>query len=166
MELADEPGALAVVAQACGDAGVNILSLRAFPGPGTVTDDMVLEIPDTWSFDDARSLLADAGGSDVVVLEVAGGDLDDEPTRWLQGALAILERPGRAELVVKKLMGPVSTPLYAEAQRILVLEQFALGRWTPAGAETTPSGAALGVLERVLGTVPGASRVLRAVGRR
>ena len=44
--LPDRPGALAVLAQHCGAAGVNILGLQIFPGVEAVTDELVLRVPD------------------------------------------------------------------------------------------------------------------------
>ena len=48
-KLADTPGALAVLAQHCGEAGVNILALQIYPELGSVTDDLVVETPDSWT---------------------------------------------------------------------------------------------------------------------
>ena len=44
----DRPGALAVLAQNCGAAGVNILGLQIFPGVEAVTDELVLRTPEGW----------------------------------------------------------------------------------------------------------------------
>ncbi|MCY7395044.1 MAG: hypothetical protein LH468_02640 [Nocardioides sp.] len=46
--LPDRPGALAVLAvlaQSCGTAEVNILGFQIFPGVGAVTDELVLRTP-------------------------------------------------------------------------------------------------------------------------
>ncbi|MDR7313766.1 UTP:GlnB (protein PII) uridylyltransferase, partial [Nocardioides luteus] len=40
--LPDRPGALAALAQRCGEAGVNILGMQIFPGLEQVTDEFVL----------------------------------------------------------------------------------------------------------------------------
>ncbi len=45
--LTDTPGALAMLAQRCGDAGVNILALQIYPELGAVTDDLV-DQPTAW----------------------------------------------------------------------------------------------------------------------
>lgn len=124
VQLPDSPGALARLAHHCGEAYVNILSVRVYPALGSVTDDLILEAPDYWSFDDVRDLVISAGGNGVTVLESSRDDLQDEPTRWLLAALEVLERPGRIDKVVRSLIGPVSTPLHAEAARIDVLRQF------------------------------------------
>ena len=45
--LPDKPGTLAVLAQRCGEAGVNILGLQIFPGLDDVTDEIVLSTDET-----------------------------------------------------------------------------------------------------------------------
>lgn len=124
VQLPDSPGALARLAQHCGEAYVNILSVRVYPALGSVTDDLILEAPDYWSFDDVRDLVLGAGGNGVLVLESSRDDLRDEPSRWLEAALAVMANPSRVDKVVKELIGPVTTPLHAEASRIEVLRQF------------------------------------------
>jgi hypothetical protein len=139
VQLPDSPGALARLAHHCGEAYVNILSVRVYPALGSVTDDLILEAPDYWSFDDVRDLVLSAGGNGVIVLESSRDDLKDEPTRWLEAALAVLEHPSRVDKVIQELIAPVTTPLHAEASRIEVLRQF-----VPLGAAVT-SVAGLGV---------------------
>ena len=148
VELPDSPGALARLAHICGEAYVNILSVRVYPGLGTVTDDLILEIPDYWSLEDARDLVAGAGGHDVWVIEASRGDLEDDTTRWLQGALSVLADPARVDDVVGRLMGPVGNPLHAESERIAVLRRFA-----ELDAEATPpvAAAATGLVGRIAG---------------
>lgn len=124
VQLPDSPGALARLAHHCGEAYVNILSVRVYPALGSVTDDLILEAPDNWSFEDVRDLVLAAGGNGVTVLESSRDDLQDEPTRWLLGALAVLERPSGVEKVIEELIGPVTVPLHAEASRVDVLRQF------------------------------------------
>ena len=145
VELPDSPGALARLAQVCGEAYVNILSVRAYPALGSVTDDLILEIPDYWSFEDARDLVLGAGGNGVAVIEASRGDLEDEPTRWLLGALSVIEKPEYVDDVVARLMGPVASPVHAEARRIEVLRQFhavATGGAIDSAFETPDLGAA------------------------
>lgn len=125
VQLPDSPGALARLAHHCGEAYVNILSVRVYPALGSVTDDLILEAPDYWSYDDVRDLVLSAGGNGVVVLESSRDDLQEEPTRWLEAALAVLDRPSRVDKIVQELIGPVATPLHAEASRIEVLKRFA-----------------------------------------
>lgn len=134
VQLPDSPGALARLAHHCGEAYVNILSVRVYPALGSVTDDLILETPDYWSVEDVRDLVLGAGGNGVTVLESSRDDLQDEPTRWLLGALAVLEQPSRVEKVIAELIGPVATPLHAEAGRVEVLRQFA----TDAGSPMNP----------------------------
>ena len=137
VQLPDSPGALARLAHHCGEAYVNILSVRVYPALGSVTDDLILEAPDYWSFDDVRDLVLSAGGNGVSVLESSRDDLQDEPTRWLQAALAVVDRPSRVEKIIQQLIGPVITPLHAEADRIEILRRFAL---LASARETEPVG--------------------------
>ena len=46
--LPDRPGTLALLAEQCGLADVNILGLQIFPGVEAVTDELVLRTPDDW----------------------------------------------------------------------------------------------------------------------
>ncbi|HVX53970.1 GNAT family N-acetyltransferase [Nocardioides sp.] len=91
--LPDRPGALAVLAQRCGEAGVNILGLQIFPGGEDVTDELVLRTPDDWGPAQITALLEESGGRDVVVQPSSEAALADQPTRYVQAARAILERP-------------------------------------------------------------------------
>jgi ribosomal protein S18 acetylase RimI-like enzyme len=86
--LPDRPGALAELARACGEAGVNILGLQIFPGVEGVTDELVLQVPDDWLDADVAALLARAGG---------------QPTRYVQAARSILAQPASFPEVVARL---------------------------------------------------------------
>jgi GNAT superfamily N-acetyltransferase len=56
--LADRPGALAALALRCGSRDVNILGLQIFPDGDTVTDEVVLRVPDAWVLADVAELAA------------------------------------------------------------------------------------------------------------
>src|SRR3569623_329569 len=86
--LADSPGALARLAQHCGDAGVNILALQIHPELGAVTDDLVVETPAAWTAAAVVELVRGAGGDEVRVVPCATHDLVDQPTAWLRAAQA------------------------------------------------------------------------------
>ena len=60
--LPDTPGVLAELARCLGDAGVNILALQIYPDLGTVTDDLVVEVPDAVSPGRLIELVESTGG--------------------------------------------------------------------------------------------------------
>lgn len=101
--LPDRPGTLAVLAQHCGAAGVNILGLQIHPGVDVVTDELVLRTPAGWTLADVASLLEGAGGRDVSGGECTEAALVDQPTRYVQAARAIIAQPSRFPEVVAGL---------------------------------------------------------------
>lgn len=101
--LPDRPGALAVLAKRCGEAGVNILGLQIFPGVEDVTDELVLRTPLGWDAAQVAVLLEESGGSGVVVLPSREAALVDQPTRYIRAAQMILERPLSFPEVVSRL---------------------------------------------------------------
>ncbi|WP_344045684.1 GNAT family N-acetyltransferase [Nocardioides panacihumi] len=108
--LPDKPGTLAMLAQRCGEAGVNILGLQIFPGLDDVTDEMVLSTDDAWTAEQVTALVADAGGTDVVTQASTEAALDDQPTRYVTAARAILERPMSFPEVVARLFDAEAEP--------------------------------------------------------
>ena len=103
--LADSPGALARLAQHCGDAGVNILALQIYPELGAVTDDLVVETPDAWTAAAVVELVGGAGGDEVSVVPCAAHDLVDQPTAWLRAALAVMDDPDSLPSALTGLLG-------------------------------------------------------------
>lgn len=101
--LPDRPGALAALAAACGEAGVNILGLQIFPGVESVTDELVLRTPDGWGEAEIADLLARSGGHSVSAAPCTEAALMDQPTRYVQAARSILERPASFPEVVARL---------------------------------------------------------------
>ncbi|WP_036555559.1 GNAT family N-acetyltransferase [Nocardioides insulae] len=91
--LPDRPGALAVLAARCGEAGVNILGLQIFPGIEEVTDELILRTPEQWTTAEVGALLDSAGGRAVVALPCTESALTDQPARYVQAARALLARP-------------------------------------------------------------------------
>ncbi|GGU09212.1 hypothetical protein GCM10007979_03880 [Nocardioides albus] len=91
--LPDRPGALAVLAQRCGKAGVNILGMQIFPGLAQVTDEFVLRTPKDWGEAEICDLIAASGGDDTVIQAANEAALADQPTRYVQACRHILERP-------------------------------------------------------------------------
>lgn len=132
--VADAPGSLATLAQKCGAAGVNILGLQIYPDLGTVTDDMVIRVPEGWAEDRVVKLIESAGGSDVAVNACDAQELKDQPTRWLAAVRALIDDPGRFEEECEALVGPRKELSATEAVRVAALEGIveALRSSTPA----------------------------------
>lgn len=101
--LPERPGALAALAAECGAAGVNILGVQVFPGVEAVTDELVLSTPDTWDEPDIGELVGRSGGRSVSAAPCTEAALTDQPTRYVQAARAILERPSSFPEVVAAL---------------------------------------------------------------
>jgi GNAT superfamily N-acetyltransferase len=137
-KLADTPGALAVLAQHCGDAGVNILALQIYPELGAVTDDLVVETPDSWTAAAVVQLVSGAGGDEVSVVPCATHDLVDQPTAWLRAAQAVLEEPDSLPAELTQLLGARVSWSATEQVRAGVLTEFA----ERARAAVPPSSAA------------------------
>jgi ribosomal protein S18 acetylase RimI-like enzyme len=108
--LPDKPGTLAALAQHCGEAGVNILGLQIFPGLDDVTDEIVLGTDETWTVDGVAALVSDAGGAGVVAQASTPAAIEDQPTRYVQAARIILERPMSFPDVVARLFDAEAEP--------------------------------------------------------
>jgi GNAT superfamily N-acetyltransferase len=101
--LPDRPGALALIAEQCGLADVNILGLQIFPGVEAVTDELVLRTPDDWGPAQIGRLVENAGGREVVAMPCTEDALADQATLYVQAARAVLERPMTFPEVVGRL---------------------------------------------------------------
>lgn len=145
--LADTPGALALLAQKCGDAGVNILALQIYPELGAVTDDLVVETPEDWTASAVVELVSGAGGDEVSVIPCATHDLVDQPTAWLRAALKVLDEPEALPAALTGLLGPRVTWSATEQVRATVLSEIADRRSTQAVAPPPDSTAGIGVVE-------------------
>lgn len=110
LTLPDRPGALAVLAQRCGEAGVNILGLQIFPGIEAVTDEVVLRTPDGWTEAEVDDLVTGSGGTGVVAQPCTEAALTDQPTRYVQAARSILTRPMSFPEVVARLFDAEADP--------------------------------------------------------
>ena len=102
--LPDRPGTLALLAEQCGLADVNILGLQIFPGVDAVTDELVLRTPDDWAPAQIGRLVESAGGRNVVAAPCSEDALADQATLYVQAARAILERPMTFPEVVGRLI--------------------------------------------------------------
>lgn len=109
--LPDRPGALAVLAQHCGDAGVNILGLQVFPGVEAVTDELVLRTPPGWSLEDIAALVGRSGGEGITGGRCTEAALVDQPARYVQAARAILAQPASFPEVVARLFDAEADPV-------------------------------------------------------
>ena len=111
--LPDRPGALALLAEQCGLAEINILGLQIFPGVEAVTDELVLRAPDEWGPDRLATLVEASGGTAVRVLPCTEADLTDQPTRYVRAARAIVDRPMSFPEVVARLFDAEAEPAAA-----------------------------------------------------
>ncbi|MCW2827174.1 MAG: N-acetyltransferase [Marmoricola sp.] len=103
--LTERPGALALLATRCGEAGLNILGLQIFPDLGRVTDELVISTPDTWTARAVAELVSGAGGDEVSVEPCTTHDLIDQPTRWLTAAHDVMSDPAMLPTMLEKLLG-------------------------------------------------------------
>ena len=108
--LPDRPGALAVLAEHCGAAGVNILGLQIFPGVEAVTDELVLRTPEDWGSAEIAALVEGSGGHTVSSAPCTEAALTDQPTRYVQAARAILAQPASFPEVVARLFDAEADP--------------------------------------------------------
>lgn len=108
--LPDRPGSLAVLAQSCGAAGVNILGLQIFPGIEAVTDELVLRTPEGWGLPEIAHLVEASGGLAVSAAPCTEAALSDQPTRYVQAARTILTRPASFPEVVAMLFDAEADP--------------------------------------------------------
>ncbi len=109
--LPDRPGALAVLARTCGEAGVNILGLQIFPGVEGVTDELVLRAPSDWGLAEIAELIEASGGQSVSGAQCTEHALVDQPTRYVQAARTILAHPERFPEIVATLFDAEADPV-------------------------------------------------------
>jgi GNAT superfamily N-acetyltransferase len=126
--LADRPGALASLAQHCGEREVNILALQIFPGVDGVTDELVLSAPDGWTLPDVAGLVETAGGTRVSVGACTEQALVDGPTRYLTAVRQVLHGADRLPMVLARLLdaapADAATP---QARLTAVQDSLAVG---------------------------------------
>ena len=101
--LPDRPGALALLAEQCGLADINILGLQLFPGVEAVTDELVLRTPDGWDAARLGALVAASGGTEVRVMRCTEAALGDQPTRYVRAAQAVVAEPLTFPEIVARL---------------------------------------------------------------
>ena len=104
--LIERPGALALLATQCGEAGLNIMGLQIFPDLGSVTDELVINVPEYWTARAVAELVSGAGGDEVSVEPCTTHDLIDQPVRWLTAAQDVVADPALLPALLEKLLGP------------------------------------------------------------
>ncbi len=159
--LPDRPGALALLAEQCGLAEINILGLQIFPGVEAVTDELVLRAPDEWGPERLAALVEASGGTAVRVLPCTEAALSDQPTRYVQAARAIVERPMSFPEVVARLFDAESEPASEAGDPADVMEltvgdvQVQIRRATAFTATEHARGSAIaGLVSDVLARAP------------
>lgn len=155
--LADRPGALAELAAGCGRAGVNIQTVQVFPDGTTVTDELVLQVPQGWTREQLAQLVEGAGGTTVSAVPVTTAALEDQPTRYVQAVRAIIAQPATFPEVAAQLFDADIAPQAGEED---VLEMTVGGSATIQVRRDTPftatERARAGALAELVGEVLGA----------
>jgi len=164
--LPDRPGALAVLAQNCGESGVNILGLQIFPGVESVTDELVLRTPSGWGLAEIAELIERSGGENVSGAQCTEHALVDQPARYVQAARTILAQPASFPEVVARLFDAESDPVAGELAAVQDVMEMTVGdvhvqvrRTAPFTATEHARGAAMAdlvsdVLARAKAAVP------------
>jgi GNAT superfamily N-acetyltransferase len=91
--LPDRPGVLAGLATACGWANGNIVAVHVFREEGTVTDELVIDLPAGAGPATIAEIVADADGTLVSAAQCSPAAAEDQPTRYVRAAQRIIERP-------------------------------------------------------------------------
>jgi len=130
--LPEIPGALATLAGCLGDAEVNILGLQIYPDLGTVTDDLVVEVPDAVSPGQLIELVESAGCTEVAVTVCTEQELQDQPTQWLSAVRRLIDDPTRIHAELTSLLGPRLNLSPTEQVRAAVLTDIAAAMRVPA----------------------------------
>ncbi|MCW2789772.1 MAG: hypothetical protein JWP56_2075 [Aeromicrobium sp.] len=102
--LVDRPGILAEIALACGRSEVNIVAMQVLATGPQVTDVFVVDVPEGRTDLAVAELFEAAGGSQVTVTRVDDGATVDSPTRWLDGARAVLDGDSDVETALVGLL--------------------------------------------------------------
>lgn len=160
--LTERPGALALLATRCGEAGLNILGLQIFPDLGRVTDELVISAPDDWTAGAVADLVSGAGGDEVSVEPCTTHDLIDPPTRWLSAAADVIEEPSLLPVVLEKLLGrhpeKWSATEHSRVAALSALAEAAEGKPVPSSSSSVDyEETSTGVLARIGGHVVGSA---------
>ncbi len=169
--LTERPGALALLATRCGEAGLNILGLQIFPDLGRVTDELVISAPDDWTARAVAELVSGAGGDEVSVEPCTTHDLIDQPTRWLTAAQDVVADPQALPALLDRLLGPhpekwsATEHSRAAALRSLVDSLDPARGVPPRSAPVEYDDSGSGVVARIGGHVVGVAAFALTPGR-
>ncbi len=171
--LTERPGALALLATRCGEAGLNIMGLQIFPDLGRVTDELVMDAPAGWTAGAVADLVSGAGGGEVSVEPCTTHDLVDQPMRWLAAAHDVAGDPDLLSAALERLLGPHPERWSAtEHSRAEALGRFAERAGGPPVAQGEARAGqvayvetASGVVARIGGHVVGAAAFAPTPGR-
>ena len=168
--LVERPGALARLATQCGEAGLNIMGLQIFPDLGSVTDELVISVPDSWTARAVAELVSGAGGDEVSVEPCTTHDLIDQPVRWLTAAQDVVADPALLPALLEKLLGPHpekwSAAEHSRAASLRALAESVDGK--PAEPDPAPveyDDTASGVVARIGAHVVGVAAFAPTSGR-
>jgi GNAT superfamily N-acetyltransferase len=158
--LTERPGALALLASRCGEAGLNILGLQIFPDLGRVTDELVISAPEDWTARAVAELVSGAGGDEVSVEPCTTHDLLDQPTRWLTAAHDVLADPALLPALLEKLLGAHpekwSATEHSRAAALTALAESVGGQGAPSSAAPVEyDETSTGLVARIGGHVVG-----------
>ncbi|MGO4256052.1 GNAT family N-acetyltransferase [Marmoricola sp. RAF53] len=122
---------------------MNILALQIYPELGAVTDDLVVETPESWTAAAVVELVGGAGGDEVSVVPCATHDLVDQPTAWLRAVQRVLDEPEALRAELTALLGARVTWSATEQVRAAALTEIA-ERARVAGTPAPPPASAAG----------------------
>ena len=125
--LPDRPGALAALTRECGAARVNILGLQIFPGVETVTDELVLHVPEDWGLVEIAELVESAGGTSVSGTPCTEHALVDQPVRYVLAARTILAQPASFPEVVAGLFDAEADPVEGALEPVQDMIEMTVG---------------------------------------
>lgn len=126
VQLPDRPGALAGLARACAERGVNILSLEVLPDVGSVTDELVLAVPAGWDLATLVALLEGADARPLLVGRAPVSALADQTVRHLRGVARLVDAPQALPEVLADLLdarpdpGGEGSPRRADRHRLVL----------------------------------------------
>jgi GNAT superfamily N-acetyltransferase len=117
--LPDHPGALARLAETCGESGVNVLGLEVLPDVDVVTDELVLAVPAAWDVPAVVRLIEDSGARPALVGPAPASALTDQVVRHLHGVARLLAGTDTIAHVVADLLDARlgSSPAAPDARR-------------------------------------------------
>jgi GNAT superfamily N-acetyltransferase len=110
---------------------VNILALQIYPDLGTVTDDLVVQVPESCSPNTLIDLVESAGCSEVTISVCSEHELQDQPTQWLAAVRRLIDDPSRVQAELTGLLGRRATLSPTEQVRAAALTDIANAMGTP-----------------------------------